>query len=114
MLRQLRLRDLGVSIVIDFLIDMTPVRHQRAVENLPCGSGASGPGAYSNQPYFSLWPAGNVPSASGAHHWVNPAITFARAAPVPVPCVTTNRCSFPILRLIEEALEENTPGSSRH
>lgn len=30
--RQLRLRDLGGLIVIDF-IDMTPVRHQRAVEN---------------------------------------------------------------------------------
>ena len=30
--RQLRLRDLGGSIVIDF-IDMTPVRHQREVEN---------------------------------------------------------------------------------
>jgi len=68
--RQLRLRDLGGLIVIDF-IDMTPVRHQRAVDAplhadgfLPhAGSGASGPCAYSNQPYFSLWPAGNVPSA---------------------------------------------------
>ncbi|MFP3345477.1 ribonuclease E/G, partial [Halomonas sp. SIMBA_159] len=30
--RQLRLRDLGGLIVIDF-IDMTPVRHQREVEN---------------------------------------------------------------------------------
>lgn len=30
--RQLRLRDLGGLVVIDF-IDMTPVRHQREVEN---------------------------------------------------------------------------------
>ncbi|HCB15898.1 MAG TPA: hypothetical protein DEP76_02600, partial [Alteromonas sp.] len=30
--RQLRLRDLGGLVVIDF-IDMTPVKHQREVEN---------------------------------------------------------------------------------
>ncbi len=58
--RQLRLRDLGGLIVIDF-IDMTPVRHQRAVENRLREAVRQDRGAI--QPYFSLWPAGNVPSA---------------------------------------------------
>ena len=58
---QLRLRDLGGLIAIDF-IDMTPVRHQRAVENR-LREAVRQDRARIQISHISLGFAGNVPSA---------------------------------------------------
>ena len=60
--RQLRLRDIGGLIVIDF-IDMTPIRNQREVEERLRKALDNGQSACPNRPYFSFWLIGNVTSA---------------------------------------------------
>jgi ribonuclease E len=104
--RQLRLRDLGGLIVIDF-IDMTPVRHQRG-RKPSARSRPSGQSAHPDQPYFALWPAGDVasapePVAGESSHHVCPRCSGTGT-------VRDNESlSLSILRLIEEeALKENT------
>ncbi len=61
--RQLRLRDLGGLIVIDF-IDMMDRKHQRNVEERlkTCAADRQGPRA--NRSYFPVWPDGNVAPAA--------------------------------------------------
>lgn len=88
--RQLRLRDLGGLIVIDF-IDMTPVRHQRAVENRLREAVRQDRARIqiSHISRFGLLEMSRQrlsPSLGESSHHVCP------RCPVPVPFVTTNRC----------------------
>lgn len=88
--RQLRLRDLGGLIVIDF-IDMTPVRHQRAVENRLREAVRQDRARIqiSHISRFGLLEMSRQrlsPSLGESSHHV------CRAAPAPAPCVITNRC----------------------
>jgi ribonuclease E len=104
--RQLRLRDLGGLIVIDF-IDMTPVRHQRAVENR-LREAVRQDRARIQISHISRFGLLEMSRQRLSPSLGSPAITSARAVAAPVPCVITNRCRS-ILRLIEEeALKENT------
>ena len=57
--RQLRLRDIGGLIVIDF-IDMSAAKNQRAVENRDARLAAGGPSTSAGWQDFTIWPAGNV------------------------------------------------------
>lgn len=90
--RQLRLRDLGGLIVIDF-IDMTPVRHQREVENrLRDAVRQTVP--VSRLVVSHALVCWKCPVSASAHRWVNPVTTSAHAVAVPAPYVTMNRCHF--------------------
>ena len=91
--RQLRLRDLGGLIVIDF-IDMTPVRHQREVENRLRDAvrqtvRASRSAAF---PVSACW---KCPVSASARRWASPATTCAHAVTAPAPSATTNRWRCP-------------------
>jgi ribonuclease E len=91
--RQLRLRDIGGLIVIDF-IDMTPAKNQRAVEEKSanawkptapaCRSAASRASA--------CW---KCPVSACVHPWAKAAASSARAATAPASSVTSNRCRWP-------------------
>ena len=105
--RQLRLRDLGGLIVIDF-IDMTPVRHQRAVENRLREAVRQDRARIQISHVFALacWKcpvSAWSPSLGESSHHVRPRCSGTGT-------VRDNESlSLSILRLIEEeALKENT------
>ena len=66
--RQLRLRDLGGLVVIDF-IDMTPARHQREVENRMRESVRQDRAPHSTRPHLPFRFDGNVPPAYSPFTW---------------------------------------------
>jgi ribonuclease E len=71
--RQLRLRDLGGLIVIDF-IDMTPTRNQREVEDRVKNALSMDRAKSGVFPVLVCW---KCPVNVYAHHWVNPAKSLA-------------------------------------
>ncbi len=103
-LRQLR-RDLGGLIVIDF-IDMTPVRHQRAVENRLREAVRQDRARIQISHIFALRLLEMSRQPESVAGRVQPPRLPALLGTA--PCVITNRCRS-VLRLIEEeALKENT------
>lgn len=90
--RQLRLRDLGGLIVIDF-IDMTPVRHQRAVENR-LREAVRQDRARIQISHISRFGLLEMSRQRPSPSPESPAIMFARAVAERVPCAITNRCRF--------------------
>ena len=105
--RQLRLRDIGGLIVIDF-IDMTPAKNQRAVEERVREALRGRPRARPGRSHLALRPAGNVPPA--------PASVLGETSGIVCPRCNgqgiirdVESLSLAILRLIEEeALKDRT------
>lgn len=89
----MRLRDLGGLIVIDF-IDMTPVRHQRAVENR-LREAVRQDRARIQISHISRFGLLEMSRQRLSRRWANPAITCVRAVAVPAPCAITNLCRCP-------------------
>ena len=91
--RQLRLRDLGGLIVIDF-IDMTPVRHQREVENR-LRDAVRQDRARIQIGRISRFGLLEMSVSASARRWASPATTCAHAVTAPAPSATTNRWRCP-------------------
>ena len=88
--RQLRLRDLGGLIVIDF-IDMESQKNQRAVEDRLRDAVQPGPRAHPDRPHLALRPAGAVAPAPAARRSANRRASPARAAAAWARSAASNR-----------------------
>jgi hypothetical protein len=89
--RQLRLRDMGGLIVIDF-IDMTPAKNQRAVEACANAWKPTAPACrLAASRASACW---KCPVSACAHRWAKAAASSAHAAPAPASSVTSNRCRW--------------------
>ncbi len=90
--RQLRLRDLGGLVVIDF-IDMTPVRHQREVENMLRDS-VRMDRARVQIGRISRFGLLEMSRQRLSLHWRKPVIIFAHAVREQASFVITSHCLF--------------------
>jgi hypothetical protein len=87
--RQMRLRDLGGLVVIDF-IDMESNKHQREVENRLQRRAEARPRPGAARPHLALRPARDVAPAP-APAWANPARSSARVAKATAACAASSR-----------------------
>ena len=91
--RQLRLRDIGGLIVIDF-IDMTPAKNQRAVEERvrECLEADRARVGLAASRASACW---KCPVSACVLPWARAAASSAHAAPAPASSVTSSRCPWP-------------------
>ena len=89
--RQMRLRDLGGLVVIDF-IDMSSSKHQRDVENKLQNALRFDRARVQLGRISQLRPDGNEPPAPARRRSANPASSSARVAKAMAACAASNRC----------------------
>ena len=106
--RQLRLRDMGGLVVIDF-IDMSANKNQKAVENRLKDALKPDRARGSNRPNLAIWSVGNEPSTITSIARRGLAVWFAHVVMARAAIRDVQSLALQILRLLEdEAVKERT------